>query len=195
MVTIGVLITSHGERTKNGMLSRCIQSVLDQERVPDQMVVAIDHGGVLGAAANKQAALNCITTDFCAVIDSDDWMLSEHIKTLEEAQELSNADLVYSWFLTEPPGNDPFPEYFFTDPWDHSFPRHTTTTIMGRTSIMKKIGYSADPNPSSPQSDDDWRMTLGMVELGASIYHVPERTWVWNHHGKNTSGLPTRRSE
>lgn len=193
-ITIGVLITAHGDRVRNGMLSEALASVTSQTRLPDQIVVALDRDRELGAAGAKQAALNGITTDFTAVLDSDDYFLSNHLEVLERAQLETSADLVYSWFHTIPPGLDPFPTHFFTDPWDPDNPRHTTTTILGRTSLMKRVGYREIEKPGWHCSEDDWLMSMGMIELGAKVYHIPERTWVWRMHGGNTSGLPIRRN-
>lgn len=193
-MSIGVLISAHGVRVRNGMLLTAVQSAFEQSRVPDQLVVAIDRDG-LGAAATKQRALESMTTDFTAVLDSDDWFLPEHLQVLEEAQLESGADLVYSWFETHPKGGDPFPPYFFHAPWDEENPRHTTTTILARTEMMKRVGFSADPNPSASFADDDWRMTQGLIGLGAKVHHVAARTWVYRHHqgpAGNTSGLPTK---
>lgn len=173
------------------MLSKAVESVLAQERLPDQIVVVLDHEGV-GAAQTKERALESINTQFVAVLDSDDWFLPNHLSVLEAAQLETRADLVYSWFQTDPPGGDPFPESFFTDPWDPNSPRHTTTTIMARTDMMKKVGYKASDVPGHPFSEDDWLMTMGLINLGAKVHHVAERTWVWHHHGENTSGLPVR---
>lgn len=173
------------------MLSRCLNSVLSQERAPDAIVVAIDHEGV-GAAATKQRALQMLDTDFVCVVDSDDEFLPHHIRIHEEAQLDTGADLVYSWFH----GNDPFPSFFFTDPWDEENPRHTTTTIMARRDMMLSVGgYTSDPNTSSPYEDDDWRMTLGLIGLGAKIHHIADRSWIWhNDHSGSTSGRPTWRN-
>lgn len=193
-ITIGVLITSHEERVRSGMLAEAIQSVLQQTRPPDQLVVWFDNERVMGAAGAKQAALQGITADFTAVLDSDDLMLPNHLEVLEKAQLETNADLTYSWFATDPPGLDPFPPYFFTDPWDDDNPRHTTTTILGRTSLMKQVGYRATDIVNHHCSEDDMLMTLGMIELGAKVHHVPEITWIFRMHGRNTSGLPIRRN-
>lgn len=185
MVTIGVLISAHTPRYENGMLWHCLQSVLAQTRPPDAIAVAIDHEGI-GAAKCKQRALEMLDTEYVSVIDSDDWMLEEHLFEIDKAINETGADLVYPWFQTFPPGGDPFPESFFTDPWDPANPRHTTTTITARRGMMLKVGYSAKEEGAF--EDDDWNMTLGLVNLGAIVYHIPKRTWIYSHHSENTSG-------
>ncbi len=182
--TIGVMISAHTPRVNNGMVARALTSVLAQERAPDAIAVAIDHDGV-GAAATKQRALEMLDTDWVCVLDSDDELLPHHIRIHEEAIS-TGADLIYSWFH----GTDPFPEWFFTDPWDDENPRHTTTTIMARRGMMLKVGYSADPAVGAVYADDDWRMTTGLIDLGAKVHHIADRSWIWhNGHGGNTSGL------
>lgn len=185
MSTIGVLISCHTPRVNNGMLQRCLNSVLTQERAPDAIAVAIDHYGD-GAAATKQRGLEMLDTEWVCVIDSDDEMLPHHIRIHEEAASGTEADLIYSWFH----GSDPFPEFFFSAPWDDRNPRHTTTTIMARRGMMLKVGYTSDPHPHAVYADDDWRMTLGLLGLGAKVHHIPDRSWVWhNDTGQGTNGL------
>jgi hypothetical protein len=33
---------------------------------------------------------------------------------------------------------------------------------------------------------------LALLNAGATFYHLPEQTFVWEHHGKNTSGRADR---
>lgn len=189
MTNIAVIITAHGPRIKNGLLLEAVLSVFNQTRVPDQLIISFDNECILGAAANKQRALESVTCEFTAVLDSDDIMLPEHLRVLEDGQLESGADLVYSWFETDPPGGDPFPDFFFTDPWDPEHPRHTTTTILGRTEMMKKVGYRQTDVEGWPHAEDDWLMTSGLIDLGAKVHHVAKRTWIYRHHNLNTSGF------
>ena len=34
--------------------------------------------------------------------------------------------------------------------------------------------------------------TIGCMQAGALISHLKEKTWIYAHHGLNTSGLPTK---
>lgn len=187
-LSIGVLVSSHPARWQSGMLNRCLSGITSQSRLPDQVVIANDIRKQ-GAAWCKQNALEALTTDWVAVIDSDDQMMPQHLEVLEREQLSSGADLVYSWF--EPVNmSDPFPPHFFTDPWDPENPRHTTTTIMARRSMLAKVGYKASEDPNHPFSEEDWTTTCGLIDLGAKVHHVAERTWKWHMTGHNTSGLP-----
>lgn len=189
MTTIGVLISAHPPRFNSGLLSRCLNSVMSQHRVPDQIAVAVDHEG-RGAAWCKNEALGMLTTDYVAVIDSDDEMLPHHLEIHERAIHEHGADMAYSWFHTDPPGGDPFPEFFFSAPFDPEHPRHTTTVIVARRDMMLKVGYSAAE--FGVYEDDDWRMTLGLIALGAKIHHIPDRSWIWHHGHNRTAGRSWR---
>lgn len=185
MVTIGALISCHEPRVNNGMLERALKSVMAQERPVDAIAVAVDRNGD-GAAITKQRALGMLSTDYTAVLDSDDEWLPHHIRIHEEAIQKTGADVVYSWFQTEPPGGDPFPSSFFTDPWDPKNPRHTTTVICARRDMMLKFGYTSAPD--GIYEDDDWKMVLGLIEQDASFYHIPDRSWIWHQGHPRTSG-------
>lgn len=186
-LSIGVLVSSHPARWQSGMLNRCLSGITSQTRQPNQVVIANDIHQ-LGAAWCKQNALSALTTDWVAVIDSDDEMLPQHLEVLEREQLISKADLVYSWF--EPVNmSDPFPPHFFTDPWDPEHPRHTTTTIMARRDMMSKVGYEQTKVEGHPYAEDDWLLSCGLIDLGAKVHHVAERTWRYHYTGHNTSGF------
>jgi len=138
----------------------------------------------------RQAALDGVNTEWVAFLDDDDEMLPIHLQVLAEAQEATGADFVYSWFSTVPDGCDPFPAWFFTDPWDDKVPRHTTITTLVRTKLAKMVGFT-DAIPGEQFGNEDWRFILECNRLG-KIHHVPERTWLWHHDSGNTSGLPSR---
>lgn len=183
--TIGVLLTAHQERLTDGSLSRCFDSICKQTRGPDQIAVAIDYERV-GAAKTKQRALEMLRTQYVSVFDSDDLMKPHHLQIIEKAIVETDADMVYPWFETDPPNQDPFPYSFYASPWDPDHPRHTTTVITARREMMLKVGYSAAPE--GIYEDDDWRMTQGLIGAGASVFHIKDRSWIWRHHPGMTTG-------
>jgi hypothetical protein len=152
----------------------------------------------MGAAYARQQALMMNTCTWTAFLDSDDWFLPNHLSTLLHWAEETDADYVYSWFyLAYGPDRimgdfDPvFPPTHFSEPWNPDEPRHTTITVMVRTELAKEVGFWTVPDDGeiAHRKGEDWDFTLGCNRLG-KIYHVPERTWVWNHHGLNSSGMP-----
>ncbi len=185
MTTVGVLISAHTPRVHNWMLQRCLDSVWKQERLPDAVAIAIDHNGD-GAAVTKQRALQMLNTDLVACVDSDDLLYPNHLRLLEQAILENGVDISYANWT----GNNPFPEWFFTEPFDHDNPRHATTTIMYRREAIDAVGgYRSDSNPNAVYADDDWLTFLAMVEKGFRVHHVIETTWHYSTDGGNTSGL------
>lgn len=190
---ITVVIPCHPARIRNGMLGRAMMSVYAQTLPAAGVSIAIDLDG-RGAPHTRQRALNGANTDWVAFLDSDDYFMVHHLQMLMQAQQETDADYVYSWFQTDPPGHDPFPSTHFTEPWDNSNPRQTTITTLVRTGLARAVGFweskDEDEFPDGLRVGEDWVFTLGCLEQGAKIHHVAERSWVWSHHGKNSSGRP-----
>jgi glycosyltransferase involved in cell wall biosynthesis len=177
--------------TRAHLLDRALLSVRNQQRVVDRVVVAVDHGRE-GAARTRQRALRGASgSDWVFFLDDDDEWLPSHVEVLLAAADESGADYVYSWFETVPGGHDPFPPFFFSDPWDDTQPRHTTMNVAVRTQLALDVGFTP-PTDGATCGNEDWRFTLGCMARGAKIHHVPQRTWLWHHDSNNTSGLPDR---
>lgn len=192
---ITVAIPTHPARSRNGMLNRALGSVASQSYPAAAISVAVDLTKD-GAPRTRQRALEAVQTPWVAFLDSDDYFLVPHLDTLVKGQLDSNADYVYTWFQTQPPGCDPFPPTHFSLPWDDDNPRQTTIVILVRTELARSVGFW-DPSdeekfPDGLRVGEDWIFTLGCMERGGKIHHMIERTWVWSHHGRNTSGLPTQ---
>lgn len=197
---IGVAIPTHTQRISNGMLARAVQSVMFQRLPPAQINVAVDTER-RGAPHTRQRALDGITEEWTAFLDSDDEFMAEHLQVLSNAQEETGADYVYSWFnllqFGHNLGYDPvFPPTHYSEPWDDVNPRQTTMTILVRTELAKDVGFW-EPADEQKFADghrvgEDWIFTLDCLERGAKIHHVVQRTWNWHHHGLNTSGRATQ---
>lgn len=197
---IGVVIPTHPRRMRNGMTTRAIQSALGQTLPPTALSVHCDNEG-RGVPYCRQMALEANQEPWTAFLDSDDWFMPHHLAALVAAQEESGADYVYSWYqlirlgqrLRVPVGahDGVFPWTHFSEPWDPENPRQTTITMLVRTELAKEIGFWAPSDeetfPDGHRVGEDWHFTLECNRLG-KIYHLPERTWFWEHHGLNTSG-------
>jgi glycosyltransferase involved in cell wall biosynthesis len=173
------------------LLDRAVTSVRNQQRAVDRLVVAVDHNREGAARTRLRGLLGASGSDWVAFLDDDDEWLPSHVEVLLAAADETGADYVYSWFETVPGGRDPFPPFFFTDPWDDARPRHTTMTVMVRTELALRVGFTP-PTDGATCGNEDWRFTLGCMAQGAKIHHVPQRTWLWHHDSGNTSGLPDR---
>jgi glycosyl transferase family 2 len=172
------------------MLRRAVGSVMAQTFVPAAVAVAVDRDGI-GAAETRQGALTMVQTEWVAFLDDDDQMLPQHLETLMRAALETGADYVYSWFTDD--HVDPLGH--FGKPFDPDNPTQTTITTLVRTDLAQEVGFRAPPPGELIHGQpygEDFQFTLGCLEMGAEILHVPERTWIWNWHGNNTSGLPWR---
>lgn len=184
---ITVVIPVHPRRKTNGMLNRALNSIKKQTLLPKEIIVSEDEYKE-GAAVTRQRGLDHVTTKWVAFLDSDDEFLPQHLEKLMKCAKANNADVVYSWYKIKG-GRDPLPKHFGL-PWDPEHPRLTTIVMLIKTEIAKKVGFEA--KPGGAVSGEDWIFIQNVNSLGVKIVHLPERTWIWNHHGKNTSGLSTK---
>ncbi len=181
--SISIITPAHPARLRNGMLDRALRSVWAQTRPPQAVHVAVDTEGV-GAAPTRQRALMAATTDWVAFLDSDDLFLPQHLDKLLRHALSTGADYVYSWFkILDPAGRI----------LEHD-PIETTVTTLVRTELAKQVGFfeAVEPGGTNPghNSGEDRQFTLGCIRAGAKISHLVDKTWLWGHHGRNTSGLP-----
>jgi glycosyltransferase involved in cell wall biosynthesis len=187
VTTICAVIPSIPPRAR--LLQRAIASVLGQTRPVDQLSIAVDREG-LGAGATRHRALEAAGTEWVAFLDDDDEWLPPHIEKLLAHAEETGADLVFPWFNTVG-GIDPFPQHF-GKVWDPAEPTHTTIVTMVRRELALKIGGFDDGQEDGfadgNTAGEDWRFILRLIDAGAHISHLPERTWKWHHHGGNLSG-------
>lgn len=190
MGTITVCITAHPARLRNGKLERAIRSALNQTRQPDALIVGNDIDG-RGAGWNRQRILDMVDTDWIAWLDSDDELLPEHLRKLEQAAEATGAVFVFSWME----GHDPLGHFGL--PFNPATPHHTTTTYLVRTDLARRVGYRTDlpeRSPSTQCSNEDWHHLLGLCKIAVEedllMLHLAERTWRYHVDGANTSGLP-----
>lgn len=195
LLNIGVVTPTHPSRN-DAMLRRASHSVWRQTHPAAGHFVVCDWEKK-GAAWTRQAALEANTFEWTAFLDSDDWFMPNHLEVLVNAALETGADYVYTWYELVHLGrrfgdNDPvFPPGHFLDPWDPANPRHTTMTVMVRTELAREVGFVTVPDDGeyAHRRGEDWEFTLGCNAKG-TIHHVVQRTWFWDHHGKNSSGVP-----
>lgn len=191
-IPVTVVIPVHPARENNGMLRRVLASIDRQTVQPQEIIVQYDHNKQ-GAAKTRHEGLMSVETEWVTFIDSDDEMRPEHLETLYDGAIQNEADLVYSWY-TVVGGNDPMAVHF-GKPWNPEKPRLVTIVTFCKTDIAQKVGFVHDHDGTilnRQPAGEDWFFINGVNKLGSKIVHIPKRTWIWNHHGKNTSGLPTK---
>lgn len=167
-------------------LARAIASVQAQT-LAARCVVQFDADGE-GAAATRQKGLEAVQTPWVAFLDDDDWFAPCHLEDMLNHALETGADFVYSWFQTVPPGLDPFPPGHFANDFNPDDPIETTITTLVRTGLAQQVGFKPLERGQTNSGEDRY-FTLGCLALGAHISHLKKRTWYWNMHGKNTSGL------
>lgn len=172
------------------MLNRAMRSVYKQQLPAAAVAIATDVSKA-GASATRQRALDMARTEWIAPLDDDDAFMPTHLLALYRHAMDTGADYVYSYF-TMVGGSDPFPPDRFAAPFDPENPVETTITVLIRTELAQSVGYVPLDRGHDTNSGEDYGMLLGCLALGAKVSHLVERTWYYNFHGGNTSGLPTK---
>jgi Glycosyl transferase family 2 len=188
---ITVVIATIPIRAK--MLRKALASVVLQTLQPVAIVVEYDHEHT-GAAATKNRGLARVTSEWVAFLDDDDAFLPEHLEKLREAQLDSGADVVYSMpyipQLAAQGGIDP--SGMRGAPFDPDELRRRsyiqTTSLIRTKAFQASGGFQCPPGSDYP----DWGGFIALLNSGATFYHLPEQTFIWEHHGRNTSGRPDR---
>jgi glycosyltransferase involved in cell wall biosynthesis len=180
--------------TRSKFLERALSSVRGQALMPVSVITESDRE-CQGAAKTRQSGLARVTTEWVAFLDDDDEFLPEHLAVCAQAAEEWRADFVYPWYRVVG-GRDPMPQHFGKQ-WDPERPRLTTITVLVRTELAQDVGGFVGERPDLgvpglTVSNEDWLFVNRINEAGGRIHHVPQRTWLWHHHGGNTSGLPAK---
>lgn len=185
---VTVCVTSIPPRA--AMLADALRSVAMQELQPAAIVVEYDHEHT-GAAATKNRALAKVDTPWTAYLDDDDLFHPEHLRLLRAAADEHGADVVYSIpHIPQAPGHVQDPCYRYGLPFSAEALRtqsYIQTTFLCRTELLRAGGGWWCPEGSIY---DDWGASIGMLDAGATFYHLPVVTFTWNHHGYGTAGVP-----
>lgn len=185
------------------------EASIRQEEVSYDVSVMVDHSG-LGPAQTRNDIVSANDDDFeyVAFLDDDDEFKPGHLTKLVRYAEVTGADIVYPWFdlmrggvlrndmkfLLQDLGPetkvDPFGRRFNADALRRN--NYIPVTALVRTELFRKVGGFPLPNSEAwPHKDcEDWGLWLRLLDAGAKFEHLPQRTWTWWHHGKNTSGRP-----
>ncbi len=195
MSTVAV-ITPHIP-TREFELTRAVASVAAQTVQPDFHIIATDRGH-WGSARVRNRALFAADTTWVAFLDDDDEFLANHLEVSLQAADESGADVIYAGcVVVDHEGNDvPIREEWgrFDQKFDPEILRmkaYLPVTSLVRTGLAK-LALFGPPDHQPNSLYDDWGFYLRLLDLGAVFTHVPEVTWVWHHHGKNTSGQASR---
>lgn len=198
---------------RRDMLTRAIASVEAQTEPGVRWWIHTDTEG-LGAAGNRNAcwreALEHFPdTEWIGFLDDDDELLPNHVQHCLDVAEWEGADMVYPWHRIVGKYGETKPDLLGGqgDPFDPARLEECNfipVTVLIRRTMLERVGGFPLPNsPEWPHPDcEDWGCWKRLVAAGARIHHTPQVTWLWHHHGLNTSGradwaaqLPTDRDE
>jgi glycosyltransferase involved in cell wall biosynthesis len=190
-VSTTLIIPTVDPRGKNGFLDKAVRSAEEQIVAFDEIIVEHDVNREGPAVVRNRAAAK-VETEFIAFLDDDDWLLPRHHQVLSEL----DGDVRWPWFEVHG-GSDPFP-FFRGRQWDGADPHQIPITVMVRTEAFWDVGGFEGVGKDAPadrwgnRAGEDFRLWCALSEAGYTFSHSPETTWVWRHHGNNSSGLPER---
>lgn len=190
-MSISVVISTHPGREAS--TASAVASVLEQTLQPSCIVVERDTTRA-GAAATKNAGLARVDTEWVAFLDSDDLFLPHHLATLRAAAE-RGADVAYALPRVVGPSGQVIPRRFewgggpVFDPVALQRASYIGTPVLVRAELARRVGGFQCPAGSVY---DDWGLVVALLRVGARFQHVHQETWLWRHHGRNSSGVPGR---
>lgn len=189
MIGSGITVVTPTIPPRGACLMEAIGSAWLNSLKPNGFSIALDVDGEGAAATRNRALMSVRAADspWVAFLDDDDQMMTDHLAKLKRHADETGADFVYSWFYADG-FKDPFPATHFTNQFDPANPIETTITTLVRTELAQEVGFQPLPERKF-NSGEDFNFVLGCVKAGAKISHLAERTWVYRHHGFNTSGL------
>jgi glycosyltransferase involved in cell wall biosynthesis len=179
--------------SRRHILNRAFVSVLSQFHPVDNIIIATDHKHE-GSAAMRNRALKMVQTTWVAFLDDDDEFMSNHIDELIACTD-NDVDVVYTGCVVLGPDGKVIPQREewgrYGQPFDADLLRDHSwlpVTSLCRTSLAQQANF----DPYNGTDYDDWGFYLSMLDLGARFHHHPVVTWIWHHHGANTSGRGDR---
>ena len=182
--------------TRPNKLVRAVKSVVTQTQRPTDISIAIDIQRQ-GSAVTRNRALYSAITTWVAFLDDDDYLYPEHLDVLLKHAEVTQADVIYPGcnVINAEGRSIPAREEWgrFGKPFDANLLREKSyipVTSLVRTSLAQRALFGRPFGVDTPY--DDWGFYLRLLDAGAQFAHVAEITWVWSHHGQNTSGQPSR---
>jgi len=192
----GVTIAIPSIPPRRELLARALNSVAAQTPAPAAAVSIAYDTTHAGAWATRNRAAAAVRTEWTGFLDDDDELLPHHLDHLLRVHAITGADMVWGWFDVVG-GIDPFPTYRGRQ-YDPGQPHIVPITYLVRTAALHHAlavmgGFQADdPHHGGSWDVQDQPLIDTLVKLGYTLHANPSTTWLWHHHGRNTSGLPTR---
>lgn len=180
---------------RRDLLNRAVASVLDQDH-PHVDVLIVPDRHHEGASATRNRGLASVTTEWVAFLDDDDELMPHHVRHLLSACREHAADVAWGWYDVVG-GGDPFPHYRGRQ-YDPAQPHVVPITYLARADLALAAlaatgGFQFDGSAGGSWDVQDMPLLNAMYELSGGRFWASEvTTWLWHHHGRNTSGLASR---
>lgn len=179
------------------MLARAIASVTAQTMPPRTVIIEADYDRE-GSAAVRNRALQCVRTQWTAFLDDDDEFLPHHLERLSHAVRETGADVAYPLPRVIGPDGSEIPREWawgggpsFDGPMLER-QSYINVSSLVRTELARAVGGFEFIEGDDGLINDDHGFYLRLYRAGARFTHVHEPTFIWRHHGANTSGRPDR---
>ena len=186
----GVTIAIPGIAKRGPLITRAVASVMRQTEPVAAIVTVIDRERK-GASWNRNRAIAMVDTEWTGFLDDDDVLYPWHCERLLELAGRTGAGLVHGWYDVSG-GHDPMPEnrgrvYSEADPFTVPITYLVRTEVLHQA-VAETGGFQDDPELTGSWNVQDEPLFAACVRLGG-IAVTPDATWLWHHHGANTSGL------
>lgn len=141
-----------------------------------------------GAWATRNQALEMAKTTWVGFLDDDDELMPHHVHHLLNMAMEHCADMAWGWFEVVGGGGDPFPHYRGRQ-YDITNPHIVPITYIAKRELLMD-GPRFQPDEIGAWDNQDQPVIDYMVNAGAKLVASSDSTWLWHHHGANTSGMP-----
>ena len=172
MTTIAACVISLPEPKRQPLLLDAIESVWDQTRPPDDMVIGVDFSR-MGEVANANRVLHATTSEWLAFLDDDDLWLPNHLAVCESF--FDDADVVVSRFdMVGRPWET-------IEPWHDNFHDLKWTNWIGSPSMVcvRRDVFGEWIPPTRQYRWIDWVNYNRLLDRGARFVDTETTTTVY----------------
>lgn len=176
MGSAGLTLVTASMPDRASMLVEMLASVRSQTVAPVEHLVAVS---AAGQVPKLNRLIGIVETEWFVQVDDDDLLYPNHVETLLGAAMSSDADVVWTWCDVEGRNWSPNEPY---QPGVLQHRNYIPSNCAIRTSKALKVGGHRDGH-----GHHDHDLLARLESAGASFHNVPEVTWKYRFHGRNTS--------